>query len=101
MTTETLQRGLTVTAADLSEVMAEIGQRARQAAAALSLATAENKVAALRGAAAVVRARSGEIIDANARDLAEAADRGLAPALHDRLALDPKRVEAIAAGLEM
>src|SRR5439155_22410142 len=101
MTIETLQRDLTMTAADLSEVMAEIGRRARQAAAALTLATAENKVAALRGAAAAVRARAEEIIDANARDLTEAEDRGLAPALRDRLALDPNRVEAIAAGLQM
>ncbi|MGC2522542.1 MAG: glutamate-5-semialdehyde dehydrogenase, partial [Stellaceae bacterium] len=39
-----------------------------------------------------------EILAANARDLAEA--EGVSPALRDRLALDPKRVEAIAAGLE-
>jgi glutamate-5-semialdehyde dehydrogenase len=101
MKTETLERNLTVMAPDLPEVMAEIGQRARQAAAALTLATAENKIAALRGAAAAVRARSGEIINANARDLAEAADRGLALPMRDRLALDPGRVEAVASGLEM
>src|SRR5271155_1256484 len=102
MTTETLSRERTITAEpDRPAVMTEIGRRARQAAAALSLAAAEHKVAALCGAAAAVRTRSAEIITANSRDLAEAADRGLAPALRDRLALDPKRGAAIAAGLEM
>ncbi|HMD64839.1 MAG TPA: glutamate-5-semialdehyde dehydrogenase [Stellaceae bacterium] len=86
---------------DLPTVMADIGRRARQAAAALPLATADSKLAALRGAAAAVRARAGEIIEANALDLAEAEYQGLPPALRDRLALDPKRVEAIAASLEM
>ncbi|MGA7869132.1 MAG: glutamate-5-semialdehyde dehydrogenase, partial [Stellaceae bacterium] len=102
MRTETLTRERAITAEpDLSAVMAEIGRRARQAAATLTLAAAEHKVAALRGAAAAVRTRSEEIIAANARDLAESEDRGVAPALRDRLALDPKRVKAIAAGLEM
>jgi glutamate-5-semialdehyde dehydrogenase len=102
MTTEALRRERTMTAEpDLPAVMTEIGRRARQAAADLALAAAERKVAALRGAAAAVRTRSEEIMAANARDLAEAEDRGLAPASRDRLALDPKRVEGIAAGLEM
>jgi glutamate-5-semialdehyde dehydrogenase len=83
---------------DLAATMAEIGRRARAAAAALRLASAEAKVLALRNAASAVRDREAEILAANARDLAEAED--LSPALRDRLALDPKRVEAIAAGLE-
>jgi len=41
-----------------------------------------------------------EILAANAGDLAEAESQGISVALRDRLALDPKRVEAIAAGLE-
>jgi glutamate-5-semialdehyde dehydrogenase len=102
MTTEVLRRERTMTVEpDLPAVMTEIGRRARQAAADLALAAAERKVAALRGAAAAVRTRSEEIMAANARDLAEAEDRGLGPAARDRLALDPKRVEGIAAGLEM
>src|SRR5438445_2712258 len=83
---------------DLAVRMAVIGRRARMAAVALGLVSAEAKVAALRDAARNVRARASEILAANARDLAEAED--LSPALRDRLALDPKRVEAIAAGLE-
>jgi len=99
MTTETLPRERSATReADLAATMAEIGRRARAAAAALALASAESKVAALREAARAVRDRAPEILAANASDLAEAGD--LSPALRDRLALDPKRIEAIAAGLE-
>src|ERR1700730_3426989 len=99
MTTETLPRERSATRrADLAATMAEIGRRARAAAAVLALASAESKVAALREAARAVRDRALEILAANAGDLAEAED--LSPALRDRLALDPRRVESIAAGLE-
>jgi glutamate-5-semialdehyde dehydrogenase len=80
--------------------MAEMGRRAREAATTLSLVSAEAKVAALNNAAAAVRARAAEILAANAHDLAEAESHGVSVARRDRLALDPKRVEAIAAGLE-
>jgi glutamate-5-semialdehyde dehydrogenase len=86
--------------ADLPAVMAEIGFRAREASAALALADAAAKTAALHNAAAAVRARAADILDANARDLAEAEQQRLTPALRDRLALEPKRVEAIARALE-
>src|SRR5216683_617026 len=96
---ETLPRERSATReSDLAATMAEIGRRARVAAADLGLAAAKAKVTALRGAARAVRARVCEIIAANASDLAEA--EGLSPALRDRLALDPKRLEAIATGLE-
>jgi glutamate-5-semialdehyde dehydrogenase len=45
-----------------------------------------------------VRARAAEILAANARDLAEA--DGQSASLRDRLALDDRRLEAVAAGLE-
>src|SRR6266404_2600546 len=99
MTTETLPRERSATReADLAATMAKIGRRARAAAAALALASAEAKVEALREGARAVRDRVPEILAANARDLAEAED--LSPALRDRLALDPRGIEAIAAGLE-
>jgi len=101
MTTETLLRERTATSEpDLAATMAEIGRRARTAAAALALASAEAKVIALRHGARAVRSQQDEILAANAHDLEEAESEGLTPALHDRLALDPKRLEAIAAGLE-
>jgi len=101
MTTDTLLHERTRTSApDLAATMAEIGHRARTAAAGLALASAEAKVTALRDAARVVRARPDEILAANVRDLEEADSEGLSAAMRDRLALDPKRLEAIAAGLE-
>jgi glutamate-5-semialdehyde dehydrogenase len=85
---------------DLAAAMAAIGRRAREAAAALALAPSEAKTAALRAAARAVRERRDAILAANARDREEARSEGLSPALEDRLALDGRRVEAIAAGLE-
>jgi glutamate-5-semialdehyde dehydrogenase len=85
---------------DLAATMAEIGRRARTAAAAVAFASARAKVMALRDAAKAVRAQQDEILAANARDLEEAESEGLSPALRERLALDPKRLEGVAAGLE-
>jgi glutamate-5-semialdehyde dehydrogenase len=90
----------TVPSLDLAAEMAEIGRRARAAAAALALAAPEAKVAALRQAAGAIRSGANEILAANARDVDEAKGAGIAPAMIDRLALDPKRLEAVAQGLE-
>jgi glutamate-5-semialdehyde dehydrogenase len=98
MTIETLNRP--APAGDLAATMAEIGRRARAAAADLALAPAAAKAAALRRAAAAVRARADEILAANAKDLDEARAAGIGAALLDRLALDPTRLEAVAKGLE-
>src|SRR5216684_3950514 len=100
--TETLIRTPEHTAVpgDLAATMADIGRRARDAAAALALAPAEAKVRALRAAAAAVRSQANEILAANAEDIAEARGTGISAALIDRLALDPKRLEAVAFGLE-
>ena len=84
----------------LAATMAELGRRARNAAGQLALASAETKVAALQAAADAVRSRQGEILAANAEDVAAANDAGIGAALIDRLALDPKRLEGIAKGLE-
>jgi glutamate-5-semialdehyde dehydrogenase len=98
MTTETLNRPAQTE--DLAATLAGIGRRARDAAARLALAPADAKAAALRAAAAAVRVRADEVLAANARDLAEAKEVGIGAALLDRLALDPKRLEGIAKGLE-
>src|SRR5260370_174092 len=80
--------------------MAEIARQAREASAQLALAPADAKTAALKAAAAAIRSRADEILSANADDLAEAKQAGLTGALLDRLALDPKRLEAVASGPE-
>ncbi|NVK97389.1 MAG: glutamate-5-semialdehyde dehydrogenase [Ruegeria pomeroyi] len=85
--------------ADISATMTELGKRARAAAAQLAFASAEAKRAALIGAADAVWARRGEIIAANARDLEFGRDKGLSPAMMDRLMLDEARIQGIVDGL--
>jgi len=87
-------------ASDLAQTMAGIGRRAREAASQLALAPADSRTAALKAAAAAIRSRANEILSANAEDLAAAKQAGIGDALLDRLALDPKRLEAVARGLE-
>jgi glutamate-5-semialdehyde dehydrogenase len=84
----------------LAAAMAELGRRAREAASQLALASPETKVEALKAAATAVRSRRNEILAANAADVAGAKKSGIGAALIDRLALDPKRLEGIAKGLE-
>src|SRR5207248_5131115 len=88
------------TPSDLAQQMAEIGRRAREASARLALAPADAKTAALKTAAAAIRSRADEVLSANAEDLAAAKEAGIGAALLDRLALDPKRLDAVAGGLE-
>jgi glutamate-5-semialdehyde dehydrogenase len=81
-------------------LMADLGRRARQAARRIALASAQEKNAALRAIAAAIRARAGSILAANEEDLTEAKAKGQTPAFIDRLALDPGRLEAVAAAVE-
>jgi len=84
----------------LAATMAALGHNARAAAARLALASPETKVAALTAAAGAVRGRRDEILAANATDIDAAKANGIGAALLDRLALDPRRLEGIAQGLE-
>src|SRR5271170_4486830 len=86
--------------ADVRAAMRDIGRRARAAARELANAPAEKKNRALHAAARLVRERAAGILAANGLDLAAARAKELSPALTDRLALDPGRIEAIAHGLE-
>ena len=87
-------------ASEVGAIMAEIGAQARAAARALALAPAEQKNAALGAMARAIRAGQGDILAANAEDVAEAKSAGTAPAFLDRLTLDARRLEGVAAGLE-
>ena len=84
----------------LGATMERLGREAVAAARVLARASRRVKDVALEGAAAAVRAGSGEILEANRLDLAAARDQGLGSALRDRLLLDHARVEAIARGLD-
>ncbi len=83
----------------ISETMADIGRKARAAAAELAFASAERKHAALIGAAEAVWAQRQAILDANCEDLVNAEEKGLSPAMIDRLTLNEGRVRAIVDGL--
>jgi glutamate-5-semialdehyde dehydrogenase len=85
---------------DLADLVRGLGERARAAASLLALAPTATKNAALAAAAAALRARSDEILAANERDRAEATGHGATAAMLDRLMLDPRRVDAMAAGLD-
>ena len=85
---------------DIAAAMGEIGRRARAAARALALAPADQKNRALGAMAAAVRAQTPLILAANAEDVAEARAAGVTGAFLDRLALDPARADAIAAGID-
>lgn len=84
---------------EIAAQMDEIGRAARAAAAELAFAPAEAKAQALLAAADAIAARADQIIAANALDLDYGRDKGLSPAMMDRLMLDAPRVQAIAAGL--
>ncbi len=80
--------------------MLAMGARARQAAKALARVAGERKDAAIRAMAQRLRARAGEILSANARDIEAARAAGRDAAFIDRLLLSPASVESMAAGLE-
>ncbi len=93
-----------MTALDAKEnipaLMREIGVAAKTAATDLASAPSAVKNAALLGAAASLRAHKAELMDANAKDLTAGEEKGLSPALLDRLALNDERIEGMAKGLE-
>ncbi|MBQ4806893.1 glutamate-5-semialdehyde dehydrogenase [Phaeobacter sp. HS012] len=84
---------------DIAALMVDIGKRAKQAAAKLATATAERKADALNAAADAVWDARAEILAANAKDLDFGRNKGLSPAMMDRLALDEDRISGIVAGL--
>jgi glutamate-5-semialdehyde dehydrogenase len=84
---------------DYAAAMAEIGGRARAAAAELAYASAERKHAALIGAAEAVWQRRQSIMDENTLDMAYGQQKGLSPAMMDRLRLDEGRLRGVVDGL--
>jgi glutamate-5-semialdehyde dehydrogenase len=87
-------------AKEIAAVMDDLGRGAVAAAGVLALASTAAKNAALTGIAAALRARAAELLAANAKDMEAARAKGLSAAMLDRLALDAKRIEAMARGVE-
>jgi glutamate-5-semialdehyde dehydrogenase len=86
---------------DCAGLLHDMGQRARAAARELALAPRAQKDRALAAMAQAVRASAAAILAANARDLADAKTSGATSAFLDRLALDERRIAAMADGLDM
>src|SRR5437879_6698341 len=86
---------------DIAGLMREIGRHAKAAARVLALAAAGQKDKALAAIADAIRASQDDILAANAEDIAEAKAAGATTAFLDRLALDPKRVAAMAEGVDV
>nr|MEA2797355.1 glutamate-5-semialdehyde dehydrogenase [Phenylobacterium sp.] len=86
--------------ASLQAQMSAMGGAAKAASRVLRLADAQTRTHAIAAMADAVHADAAAILDANARDVADAKAAGLAPAMIDRLLLDEARVEAMARGLE-
>ena len=72
---------------------------ARRAARELAAVPTATKDAALEAVARLLRERVGEILEANAADLADERAAGLTQALRDRLTLTEERVAAMAEGV--
>lgn len=83
----------------MTGMMAEIGAAARAAAAELAFASSERKAAALVSAAAFVWEKRDQILDENCLDLDFGREKGLSPAMLDRLKLDEGRIRGIVDGL--
>jgi glutamate-5-semialdehyde dehydrogenase len=82
------------------QLIAEMGQKARAASAALAGVPVARKADALNLAAAELRARADDILSANRLDLEAGERNGLSAALLDRLRLTPDRLEGIAAAVD-
>ena len=84
----------------IHETIHQMGRQAREAAYRLAQLTRDEKDVILHAMAAAVRRNAREILAANALDLAAGREKGLSSAMLDRLMLDEKRIEAMAAGID-
>jgi glutamate-5-semialdehyde dehydrogenase len=84
---------------DLRQQVHDAARRARIAARELATLSTATKNSALHAAADNLLRDAGAILEANAEDLAAAKSGGTPEAMLDRLALNPQRIDGIAAGL--
>jgi glutamate-5-semialdehyde dehydrogenase len=84
--------------ATVTRTVTDVCASAKRASRELATASGEVKDAALARLAELLGERSGEILEANAADLADERAATLTDALRDRLTLDEGRIEAMATG---
>lgn len=85
---------------DIATAILAMGARARAASHELVKLTTAQKNDILRAMAVGVREQRDSILAANAKDVAAAEEKGLSKPMVDRLRLDPKSLEGIAAAIE-
>jgi len=81
-------------------LIARLAKAGRAAQRVLASLPSEKKAAALRAAAAALRAAEPDILAANAADIANGEANGLSAAMLDRLKLDPPRLAGIASAVD-
>ena len=80
--------------------VADVCRAAKRAARKLATLDSARKDAALVALAQALRMRADDVLGANAQDMRAGAQAGLSDALLDRLRLDERRIEQIAAAVE-
>lgn len=85
---------------DIATYMADVGQRARRASAAMARASTAARNAALLATADALNATRESLQAANEKDLAAGRASGLDAAMLDRLALTPARIDGMIEGLQ-
>ncbi|HFC52987.1 MAG TPA: glutamate-5-semialdehyde dehydrogenase [Gammaproteobacteria bacterium] len=84
---------------EIQKYMRELGRNARAAGRNVAKAATRAKDEALLAAARAIEERMARLLEENRRDLEAGAEKGLGPALLDRLELNEERVAAMADGL--
>ncbi|NVO55223.1 glutamate-5-semialdehyde dehydrogenase [Rhodobacteraceae bacterium B1Z28] len=84
---------------NIPALMADLGKRAKESSRALAFASAEQKHAALIAASESAWNNRAQIIEANQKDLEFGRNKGLSPAMMDRLMLDEARIQGMVDGL--
>ncbi|HEY1629362.1 MAG TPA: aldehyde dehydrogenase family protein, partial [Tepidisphaeraceae bacterium] len=85
---------------DPRQYVESLAQKARAAAQELAAMPGSAKTSALKQIAAALREQRAALIEANAKDIVAAESANLARPLIERLKLNDKRIESMAAGVE-
>jgi glutamate-5-semialdehyde dehydrogenase len=84
---------------DVGTYIHSVGRQARAASRVIAIADTATKNRALKEMAAAIGRNRERLLEANARDVADARKQGLDSAMVDRLTLTPKGIKAMADGL--
>ena len=85
---------------DIKTYMVEVGTAARQAAGVMASVSTGLKNSALLATADVLDKQREMLVSENAKDLTQARENGLEPAMVDRLALTSERIDVMIEGLK-